>query len=110
MYHVPNSIALADCLFVCQDIYDVNGYGRQMAENVSHLMGHWHLLKQASLQIWRIGAPYFFGPFWHECFPSSKFYEKPSFKIIDRFLSLFRSAYPEVRAALVAALARSDCK
>jgi hypothetical protein len=52
MYHVPNSIALADCMFGCQDIYDVNGYGRQMAENVSHLVGHWHLLKQASLADW----------------------------------------------------------
>ena len=79
-----------------------------MAESVCHLMGHWHLLKQASLQIWRTGAAYFFAPFWHESFPSSKFYDKPSLKTINRILSLFRLAYPELKPDLKRALARSD--
>jgi len=86
----------------------VNGRGRIMARTVCHLMGHWHLLKQASLQIWRMGAAYFFGPFWHECYPSSKFYDKPSLKTINRILSLFRLAYPEIKPDLTRALGRSD--
>jgi len=88
----------------------VNGHGKQMAQTVCHLMGHWHLLKQASLQVWRLGSAYFFGPFWHECFPGSKFYGKPTLKIISRVLSLFRLAYPEIRTELNAALDRTDLR
>ncbi len=72
----------------------------EFGNRILPVMGSWHIYKMASIQVWRLAASSFIGPFFHRLFPGAKLSNSPRLVICTRLLSLVRLAYPKFKAEL----------
>ena len=85
-------------------MYDTSGCGNLRKRCVS-LLGLWHSYKQANFLIWRRFASTIMAPLFHNLFPTSQFFIKPTtLTQIVNLLTIIRMAYPDFREALLAAI------